>query len=93
MTPVIAQKRGPAHVACGTKCINNGQPIGIVDAQDNLYLVFAEPHHPRRDGEASIKDAFLPHLSQQVNVTVMATNLKGGIRALFVNPAAVTSSP
>jgi len=83
-------RRGLAHVACGTKCINNGQPIGLVDAQDQLYLLFPEPHHPRRDGEASIKDTFLPYLAQQVRVTGMMTNLRGGIRALFVQPANVS---
>ncbi len=82
-------RRGLAHVACGTKCINAGQPIGIVDAQDQLYLVFPEPHHPRRDGQASIKETFLPYLAQQVRVSGMMTNLRGGIRALFVEPAAV----
>jgi len=77
-------RRGLAHVACGTKCINNGQPIGIVDAQDQLYLLFPEPHHPRRDGTSSIKQIFLPYLAQQVRVTGMMTNLRGGIRALYV---------
>lgn len=86
-------RRGLAHVACGTKCINNGQPIGIVDAQDQLYLVFPEPHHPRRDGQAVIKDTFLPYLAQQVRVTGMMTNLRGGIRALFVQPANVSAEP
>jgi len=84
-------KRGPAHVACGTKCINNGAPIGLVDAQDHLYLLFAEPHHPRRDGEAPIKDMFLPYLSQTVKVSGMMTDLKGGMRALFVEPAGMTA--
>lgn len=77
-------RRGLAHVACGTKCINNGQPIGIVDAEDQLYLLFPEQHHPRRDGTASIKEIFLPYLAQQVKVTGMMTNLRGGIRALYV---------
>ena len=86
-------RRGLAHVACATKCINNGQPIGIVDAEDQLYLLFPEPHHPRRDGQASIKDTFLPYLAQQVRVTGMMTNLRGGIRALYVQPANVAAEP
>ena len=80
-------KRGEAHIACGTKCINNGQPIGVVDAKDNLYLLFAEEHHPRRDGQVTLKDAFLPLLAKQVTVNGMMTQLKGGIRALFVAAA------
>jgi hypothetical protein len=80
-------KRGEAHVACGTKCINNGQPIGLLDAKDNLYLLIAEEHHPRRDGQVTLKDAFLPLLAKQVTVTGMTTQLKGGMRALFVAAA------
>lgn len=83
-------RRGLAHVACGTKCINNGQPIGIVDAEDQLYLLFPEPHHPRRDGTSTIKEIFLPYLAQQVKVTGMMTNLRGGIRALYVEGENVT---
>ena len=80
-------KRGEAHIACGTKCITNGQPIGIVDKADQLYLLFAEEHHPRRDGQVSLKDAFLPLLAKQVTVSGMMTNLKGGVRALYVEAA------
>jgi uncharacterized Zn-binding protein involved in type VI secretion len=76
-------KRGEAHVACGTKCITNGQPIGIVDHAGNLYLVMAEEHHPRRDGETDLKTAFLPYLAKTVTVTGVMTQAKG-YRALFV---------
>lgn len=84
-------KRGEAHVACGTKCITNGQPIGIVDAGGNLYLLFAEEHHPRRDGQVTLKDAFLPLLAKQVTVNGMVTQLKGGARALFVEASDLSS--
>lgn len=84
-------KRGEAHVACGTKCITNGQPIGIVDARDNLYLLFAEEHHPRRDGQVTLKDAFLPLLAKQVTVSGMETEFKGGTRALFVAASTLSS--
>ena len=86
-------KRGEAHVPCGTKCINNGQPIGLLDAKDNLYLLFAEEHHPRRDGTVTLKDAFLPLLAKQVTVTGMMTQLRGGMRALFVPAADLAASP
>ena len=84
-------KRGEAHVACGTKCITNGQPIGLVDASGNLYLLFAEEHHPRRDGQVTLKDAFLPLLAKQVTVSGMETELKGGTRALFVEASDLSS--
>ena len=79
-------KRGEAHVPCGTKCITNGQPIGIVDARDSLYLLFAEEHHPRRDGEVELKTVFLPLLAKTVTVTGMAVEMRG-YRGLFVQAA------
>ena len=79
-------KRGEAHVACGSKCIANGQPIGIVDADDQLYIVMPEEHHPRRDGQVELKTVLGPLLAKQVTLTGMMTEMKG-YRALFV-PAA-----
>ncbi len=79
-------KRGEAHVACGSKCIANGQPIGIVDAEDQLTIVMPEEHHPRRDGQVQLKTVLGPLLAKQVTLTGMMTEMKG-YRALFV-PAA-----
>ena len=79
-------KRGEAHIACGSKCIANGQPIGIVDAEDNLYIVMAEEHHPRRDGQVELKTVLGPLLAKQVTLTGMMTEMKGW-RALFVQAA------
>jgi hypothetical protein len=79
-------KRGEAHVACGSKCIANGQPIGIVDADEQLYIVMPEEHHPRRDGQVQLKTVLGPLLAKQVTITGMMTEMKG-YRALFV-PAA-----
>lgn len=79
-------KRGEAHVACGSKCIANGQPIGIVDASDMLYLLMAEEHHPRRDGQVELKTVFGPWLAKQVKVTGMMTQARG-YKALFVQAA------
>jgi hypothetical protein len=79
-------KRGPAHVACGTRCIMNGQPVGLVDADDNLYILMAEEHHPRRDGTLPINTVFVPLLSKTVTVNGMMVEMKG-YRALFVRAA------
>lgn len=79
-------KRGEAHVACGSKCIANGQPIGVVDAEGQLYIVMPEEHHPRRDGQVELKTVLGPLLAKQVTLTGMMTEMKG-YRALFV-PAA-----
>ena len=79
-------KRGEAHVACGSKCIANGQPIGLVDAEGNLYLLMAEEHHPRRDGQVELKSVFGPLLAKTVTVNGMAVEMKG-YRGLFVQAA------
>jgi hypothetical protein len=76
-------KRGEAHVACGSKCIANGAPIGIVDDDDNLYIVMAEEHHPRRDGQVELKTVLGPLLAKTVTTTGMVTEMKG-YRALFL---------
>lgn len=79
-------KRGEAHIPCGTRCIANGQPIGIVDAEDNLTIVMAEEHHPRRDGQVELKSVLGPLLAKKVTLTGMMTEMKGW-RALFVQAA------
>jgi hypothetical protein len=79
-------KRGEAHVACGSKCIANGQPIGVVDGEGNLYIVMAEEHHPRRDGQVELKTVLGPLLAKTVTLTGMMTEMKG-YRALFVQAA------
>jgi hypothetical protein len=84
-------KRGEAHVACATKCIMNGQPIGIVDADDNLTILFAEEHHPRRDGQVDLKQVFVPLIAKTVSVTGMMTEMRG-YRALFVQAAEIGGS-
>lgn len=79
-------KRGEAHVACGTKCLQNNQPIGIVDSDEKLYIVMAEEHHPRRDGEVELKSVFIPLLAKTVTLNGMEVETKG-YHALFVNAA------
>ena len=76
-------KRGEAHVPCGSKCIEHGQPIGLLDKDEKLYMLFAEEHHPRRDGQVDLKKVFAPLLAKTVTVTGMMTEMKD-YRALFV---------
>lgn len=76
-------KRGEAHIPCGQKCVRNGQPIGIVTSHEHLYLLFIEEHHPRRDGQVSLKDRFAELIGKRVQVSGMATTTDG-YRALFV---------
>ena len=76
-------KRGEAHIPCGSKCIEHGQPIGLLDSDEKLYILFAEEHHPRRDGKVDLKKTFAPLLAKTVTVTGMMTEMKD-YRALFV---------
>ena len=84
-------KRGEAHIACGSKCIEHGQPIGLVDSDEKLYILFVEEHHPRRDGGMDLKTAFAPLLAKTVTVTGMMTEMKD-YRALFVRTAPLYQS-
>ena len=76
-------KRGEAHIPCGSKCIEHGQPIGLLDKDEKLYILFAEEHHPRRDGLVDLKKVFAPLLAKTVTVSGMETDMKD-YHALFV---------
>jgi hypothetical protein len=80
-------KRGEAHKACGSMCVLNGAPVGIVTADNTLYILMPEPHHPRRDGKASIAKEYAAKMASTVTVSGMASEY-GGIHTLFVAPAA-----
>ncbi|HTM58596.1 MAG TPA: hypothetical protein VL123_09300 [Candidatus Udaeobacter sp.] len=76
-------KRGAAHVDCGTKCANNGQPLGLLTKTHTLYLLFPEEHHPRRDGQAEIRSTIVPLMGKTVTVTGTSTMINGS-RGLFL---------
>lgn len=76
-------KRGEAHIPCGTDCVRNGAPIGVVDAQNRLYLVMPEEHDPRRYGKVALKEAMLPFMAKTVAVTGMLTE-RDGVNTLYV---------
>ncbi len=83
-------KRGEKHIDCGTKCVKNGQPFGVVDANNKLYLVIAEEHHPRRDGKVSLREKFASLMGKQVTVTGML-NENSGNAAIFVQAEPYTA--
>ncbi|MDR3670953.1 MAG: hypothetical protein P4L36_08915 [Holophaga sp.] len=76
-------KRGAAHKACGAKCVLNGAPVGIVTADNTLFILMPEPHHPRRDGQASLAKEYSEKMGDTVTVSGMASEY-GGIRTLFL---------
>jgi hypothetical protein len=76
-------KRGEKHIPCGTDCVKNGAPIGVVDAKNELYIVMAEEHDPRRYGNIALKEAMLPFMAKTVQVTGML-NDRDGVKTLYV---------
>jgi hypothetical protein len=76
-------KRGPAHIACGAKCVLAGAPVGIVTASNKLYILMPEPHHPRRDGQVSLAKEYSEKMGTTVTVSGMASRY-GGINTLFI---------
>lgn len=80
-------KRGEAHKDCGAKCVLAGAPVGVVTADDTLYILMPEAHHPRRDGQVSLAKEYAAKMGTTVTVSGMAST-HGGIHTLFVTPAA-----
>lgn len=76
-------KHGEAHRPCGQKCVQNGQPIGLLAKDGTLYVLMPEEHHPRRDGGVDAKASASEHMGHivEVNGTESAVN---GQRAIFV---------
>ena len=77
-------KHGEKHRACGQKCVNSGQPVGLVTADGTLYMLMEEEHDPRRDGATSDfrKDA-AAHMAHIMEVHGTQANLNG-YRAIYV---------
>jgi len=76
-------KHGAAHRSCGQKCVQNGQPIGLLDKNGRLYMLMPEEHDPRRDGGVDAKASAADHMGHivEVNGTEASVN---GYRAIFV---------
>lgn len=80
-------KRGEGHKACGAKCVLAGEPVGIVTADNTLYILMPEPHHPRRDGQVSLAKEYSEKMGTTVTVSGMHSK-HGGIHTLFIAAAA-----
>ena len=77
-------KHGEKHVACGKKCITNGQPIGLLDNSGNVYMLMEEEHDPRRDGKVEgFRKAAIEHFGQILQVNGTEDKVKG-CRAIYV---------
>jgi hypothetical protein len=76
-------KHGAAHADCGRKCVQNGQPIGLLTRDGTLYMIMPEEHHPRRDGGVDARPAASDHMGHIMSVTGTEA-MHNGYRALYV---------
>lgn len=76
-------KKGEAHKACGSLCVSNGAPVGVLTKEGKVYMIIAEQHHPRRDGQVSLAQAFSKKVAETVTLTGMLSH-QGGMDTLFI---------
>lgn len=69
---------GDKHKECATTCAKAGNPMGIVDAKGNVYVLMGiQDHQPGRD-------VLLDKMAQTVTVTGTLVR-KGGSQVLYVS--------
>jgi hypothetical protein len=76
-------KHGEAHTSCGTKCLQAGEPIGLLTSDGTVYMLMAEEHDPRRDGQTTFRQAAIDNFAKIMSVTGTETS-HGGYRAIYV---------
>ena len=76
-------KHGEKHKDCGTKCIRNNQPIGLLAGNGAVYMLMEEEHDQRRDGQTSFRQAAIDHFAHIMEVSGTETS-HGGFKAIYV---------
>lgn len=76
-------KHGEKHKDCGTKCIRNNQPIGLLTSNGGVYMLMEEEHDPRRDGQTSMRQAAIDHFAHIMEVSGTEAS-HGGFKAIYV---------
>lgn len=77
-------KHGEKHRSCGQKCLQAGQPIGLLAADGTMYMLMEEEHDPRRDGLTDFRKVAVEHLAHIMEVTGTLSEY-GGYKALYVH--------
>ncbi len=77
-------KHGEKHKSCGVKCLQNGQPIGLLTKSGAIYLLMDEEHDPRRDGQTNLRQAAVDNFAKIIEVTGTETSF-GGYKAIYVS--------
>jgi hypothetical protein len=70
-------KHGEKHRACGQKCVQNGQPIGVLTEDGTLYMLMPEEHDPRRDGGVDARTMAADHMGHIVRVEGTEADVHG----------------
>ncbi len=76
-------KHGEKHRSCGQKCVQNGQPIGLLTKEGTLYMLMPEEHNPRRDGGVNASASASEHMGHIVKVIGTEAS-HAGYRAVYV---------
>ena len=76
-------KHGEKHKACGTKCITNNQPIGLLAKSGEVYMLMEEEHDPRRDGLTTFRQAAIDNFAKIIEVSGTEASVNG-YKAIFV---------
>jgi hypothetical protein len=76
-------KHGEKHRSCGQKCVQTGQPIGLLTQDGTLYMLMPEEHDPRRDGGVDAKASASDHMGHIVEVNGTEASV-GAYRAIYV---------
>jgi hypothetical protein len=76
-------KHGEKHKSCGQKCLNNGQPIGLLTKDGGIYMLMDEEHDPRRDGQTELRKAATDHFAHVMEVSGTETTVRG-VHAIYV---------
>jgi len=76
-------KHGEKHRSCGQKCVQNGQPIGLLAKDGALYMLMPEEHDPRRDGGVDARPSASEHMGHIVEVNGTEASV-GPYRAIYV---------
>ena len=76
-------KHGEKHRGCAQRCLINGQPIGLLTENGNLYMLMEEEHDPRRDGMSNFREAAATAVGKIMEVTGTET-AHAGYKAIYV---------
>jgi hypothetical protein len=76
-------KHGDKHKDCAQKCARNGQPIGLLLEDGNVYMLIDEEHDPRRDGMTELRKQLIDNMANVVTVNGTATEVAGQ-KAIYV---------